>query len=294
MRGWMKNKKLITMVVLVLVAVVIYFAMPDSHEDLISVSHFKDHIKASEVHSLDDDSNVKDNSKGDDAKQITIAVGMEKADVIGDLTLIPNRGYIIQSAQTSEGYKIVSKEGLQFIIVFNYDRVYSILLDSDSFQLPTGVGIGSSFADIKKTYPQYEIGVEPFLARYTEAGDVMFGFGWKSQYEKCKNKDDEKVEGIELFVVFGDDDLVRTIACSSEEGFSLSPPGIDVGSSFADIKKTYPQYDLVKSYTQCKKIKVDDKVTLSFIWSPDNYYEIIEDNEKVAWIEYKKIKLYKK
>jgi len=112
------------------------------------------------------------------AKEMTLATGMKKADISKDFNLTEYGRTLTGPAETMSSYKIVSKENIAFSIAIDDDElIHRIYTNDKSFKLPNGIGIGSSFADIKKEYSNYEIEWYQGLGRFVEIDDnVTFWF----------------------------------------------------------------------------------------------------------------------
>jgi hypothetical protein len=139
-------------------------------------------------------------------KKPPVTVGMITSDVVKYYSKIPPD--LVEDYKSPTVSEIVSSSLMRYIhIASNKGIIFTLAVDVNnsinwisthdkSFKLSNGIGIGSTFSDIKKTYQKYEVVTGD---RYIQVdGNIRFGFLWSPELYKPKIKDDEKVIWIEL------------------------------------------------------------------------------------------------
>jgi len=132
----------------------------------------------------------------------TIKIGMTKAEVNELYPCLSEELVMIEAGQLSNGCKILFRGKTEFILVFEKNEKLCKLITSDtSFRLNNGVGIGSTFADLKRVYVKYKIMFSPGYGRLVIVDDgTVFGFSWTNLDQKGNAiiHNTEKVEWMEF------------------------------------------------------------------------------------------------
>ena len=118
----------------------------------------------------------------------------------GELIEVEAGGVQTEPAQIRPAERIRSDDGIQFTLSFDEnERVHSISTNDKSFRLPSGIGIGSTFAEVKEIYKTYETTPIFRYGRMIEIDDgVLLGFSWRFEDGETDIGDDEEVEWIKL------------------------------------------------------------------------------------------------
>ena len=129
-----------------------------------------------------------------------LEIGMKKSDVSKRYTFISDKLFWVEPSQISEGHTIRINENIEITIVFDSKQCISdIFTSSELFRLPNGIGINSSFAEIKQQYKNYDIIISNGYGKYVKVdGGIRFGFLWKENGKNNIIGDDEKIKWIEF------------------------------------------------------------------------------------------------
>ena len=69
---------------------------------------------------------------------------------------------------------------------------------------------------------------------------------------------------------------------------------IGVGSTFEEVKQAFSDYRILISPGYGRLVVIDDDTSLGFLWKkPSKYSPIIDDTEKVTWVEMNRIPIPK-
>ena len=128
----------------------------------------------------------------------SIIIGMSKNEVNKKYPFRTEEYIITEPGQFKKGYNILFEDDIEFTLVFDSDKKLNKIFTSDqSYKLPTGAGVSSSFSEIKHYYKKYNIITLWGYGRYVEVhGGIRFGFSLKE--DKNYIMDDERVEWIEF------------------------------------------------------------------------------------------------
>jgi hypothetical protein len=129
-----------------------------------------------------------------------ILIGMAKSEVARFYRFIGGEFLLLTSpAQLSPTRTVVWHGTVRFRVAFDEDdRVCAIHTNDRSFILPNGIGVGSTYADIKQLGRYFVVFRFPGYGRMVKLEEgILLGFHWKSR-EETYITDDEKVLWIEF------------------------------------------------------------------------------------------------
>ena len=129
-----------------------------------------------------------------------IVIGMTKTEVAEFYPFIGGEFDLMTTpSQFRPARNIISRDNVRFKLAFDEnDRVCAIHTIDKTFRLPNGIGVGSTYAEIKQLgnyFVAFRIIGYVRMVKLEEG--TLFGFPWKSR-EETDISDDEKVDWMEL------------------------------------------------------------------------------------------------
>ena len=129
-----------------------------------------------------------------------IKIGMPKIDVYKVSKVIAQEYWVIRPSETATCLRVIPYKNIEFLLAFDStEHVKHISTSNAAFKLPNGLGVNSTFAELKKQYENYRIYELLGHARYFDPCDgTLFGFIPIIDEDNSKIEDEEKVKWIEL------------------------------------------------------------------------------------------------